>query len=59
MLRRYWHPALLSSELPEANGAPVRVRLLGEDLIGARDAEGSLMGAAEVALHRREYILYY
>ena len=33
LLRRYWHPALLSSEIPERDGPPVRVRLLGEDLI--------------------------
>ena len=30
-MRRYWMPALLSWELPEPDGAPVRVRLLGED----------------------------
>jgi len=28
LLRRYWQPALMTSELPEKDGAPVRVRLL-------------------------------
>ena len=40
LFRRYWLPALLSEELPENDGAPVRVRLLGEDLVAFRDSEG-------------------
>jgi phthalate 4,5-dioxygenase len=39
MLRRYWIPALMSSEL-ESGGAPKRVRLLGEDLVAFRDGAG-------------------
>ena len=27
LLRRYWQPACLSSELPENDGAPLRLRL--------------------------------
>jgi phthalate 4,5-dioxygenase oxygenase subunit len=38
-MRRFWMPALLSSELA-AGAAPRRVRLLGEDLIASRDASG-------------------
>ena len=34
---QYWVPAALSSELPEPDGPPLRVRLLGEDLIAFRD----------------------
>src|ERR1051326_7645258 len=37
VMRRFWMPALFSSELPGADGDPVRVRLLGEDLIAFRD----------------------
>ena len=33
LMRRYWQPALLSWEVDEKDGAPVRVRLLGEDLV--------------------------
>ena len=40
-LRRYWMPALLARELPERDGAPVRVRRLGEDLVAFRDSRGS------------------
>jgi phthalate 4,5-dioxygenase len=40
LLRRYWVAALLSRELPEREGAPLRVRLLGEDLIAFRDRDG-------------------
>ena len=41
LFRRYWIPACLSTELPEPDGAPLRVRLLGEDLIAFRDSDGN------------------
>ena len=46
-LRRYWLPALLARELPEPDGAPVRVRLLGEDLVAFRDTRGRIGRKAE------------
>jgi phthalate 4,5-dioxygenase len=47
MIRQYWIPVLLSEELPESDGPPERVRLLGEDLIAFRDSAGrvGLLGA--------------
>jgi phthalate 4,5-dioxygenase len=39
LLRRYWQPAALSEELPPG-GAPLPVRLLGEDLVLFRDDQG-------------------
>jgi len=42
LIRQYWIPALLSSELPERDGAPVRVRLLGENLIAFRVTSGKV-----------------
>src|SRR5690242_15813918 len=42
LFRRYWQPACLSSELPESDGSPIRVRLLGEDLIAFRDTNGRI-----------------
>ena len=42
LLRQYWIPALMSSELPERDGAPVRVRLLGENLIAFRVTSGKI-----------------
>ncbi|HEY5273643.1 MAG TPA: hypothetical protein VIJ34_10470, partial [Acidimicrobiales bacterium] len=37
LMREYWVPAMLSSELPNPDCDPVRVMLLGEQLIGFRD----------------------
>jgi phenylpropionate dioxygenase-like ring-hydroxylating dioxygenase large terminal subunit len=52
LLRRYWTPALLSRELPEADGAPARVRLLGEDLVAFRDTRGRVGLLREFCSHR-------
>jgi phthalate 4,5-dioxygenase len=41
LFRQYWLPVLFSWEL-EADGAPRRVRLLGEDLIAFRDSQGQV-----------------
>ena len=42
LLRQYWLPALLAEELPEPDGAPMRLRLLGEDLVAFRDTNGTV-----------------
>jgi phthalate 4,5-dioxygenase oxygenase subunit len=42
LMRQYWLPALLSSELPAPDGSPVRVRLLGENLVAFRDTAGQI-----------------
>jgi phenylpropionate dioxygenase-like ring-hydroxylating dioxygenase large terminal subunit len=52
-LRRYWLPAALSSELPDRDGPPVRVRLLGEDLIAFRDSDGKVGLVDAFCPHRR------
>ena len=39
-MREYWVPAMLSSELPEPDSDPLRVMLLGEQLIAFRDTNG-------------------
>jgi phthalate 4,5-dioxygenase oxygenase subunit len=51
--RRYWLPALMSSELAENDGPPLRVRLLGEDLIAFRDAGGNVGLVSAFCPHRR------
>src|SRR5579884_749980 len=51
-MRRYWMPALLSSELPEPDCPPKRVRLLGEDLIAFRDSSGKVGLLQENCPHR-------
>jgi nitrite reductase/ring-hydroxylating ferredoxin subunit len=53
LLRRYWLPALLAEEVPEPDGAPVRVRLLGEDLIAFRDTDGHVGLVEAFCPHRR------
>lgn len=40
-IRQYWLPALMSLELPKSDGDPMRVRLLGENLIAFRDTSGT------------------
>ena len=40
LFRRFWLPVLLSSELPGPDCDPMRVRVLGEDLIAFRDTDG-------------------
>src|SRR5574341_2192513 len=52
LMRRYWIPALLSEELPEPDCAPVRVRLLGEDLVAFKDTAGTIGLVAENCPHR-------
>ena len=52
MMRRYWIPALMSSDL-EAGGDPKRVRLLGEDLVAFRDDKGRIGLLDELCPHRR------
>jgi len=52
LFRRYWLPALLASELPAADCAPVRVRLLSERLIAFRDSGNRLGLMDEFCAHR-------
>jgi phthalate 4,5-dioxygenase oxygenase subunit len=51
MVRRYWLPAAMSSEL-ERDGAPRRVRLMGEDLVAFRDSVGRVGLLEELCPHR-------
>jgi phthalate 4,5-dioxygenase len=37
LFRRFWLPALVPSELPHPDSDPIRLRLLGEDLVAFRD----------------------
>ena len=52
LFRRYWIPALLSEEIPDADGPPVRVRLLGEDLVAFRDTRQRVGLLDEHCAHR-------
>jgi phthalate 4,5-dioxygenase oxygenase subunit len=52
LFRRYWMPALMSSELPEPDCPPVRVKLLSERMIAFRDSSGKLGLTDEFCAHR-------
>ncbi|MBP1931293.1 Rieske 2Fe-2S domain-containing protein [Ammoniphilus resinae] len=58
LLRLYWFPALLSSELPEPGGPPVRVKLLNEDLVAFRDEKG-VVGIIDERCPHRGVSLYF
>jgi len=58
MMRRYWLPACLSEELPEPDGDPVRVRLLGENLVAFRDSDGRIGVMEEQCPHRKASLFY-
>jgi phthalate 4,5-dioxygenase oxygenase subunit len=51
LMRQYWLPAVYSWEL-EPDGPPLRIRLLGENLIAWRDSEGRLGFIRENCPHR-------
>jgi nitrite reductase/ring-hydroxylating ferredoxin subunit len=51
VMREYWLPALESSDL-EPDGAPMKVKLLGEDLIAFRDTTGKVGLLATHCPHR-------
>ena len=52
VMRRYWIPALLSQELPEPDCAPVRVKLLSEELVAIRTIDGAVALIDEKCPHR-------
>ncbi|WP_026701950.1 Rieske 2Fe-2S domain-containing protein [Salibacterium aidingense] len=57
LFRRYWIPAVTSDEL-EADGSPVRLKLLGENLVAFRDTEGNV-GLVDERCPHRGTSLYY
>ncbi|TMJ48776.1 MAG: Rieske 2Fe-2S domain-containing protein, partial [Alphaproteobacteria bacterium] len=57
-MRRYWIPALLAREIAEPDGPPVRVRLLGEDLVAFRDSRGRIGLLDEHCPHRRASLFF-
>jgi len=58
LFRRYWLPALPSSDIPDAQSPPVRVRLLGEDLVAFRGGDGRIGLLAEHCAHRRTSLFF-
>jgi phthalate 4,5-dioxygenase oxygenase subunit len=58
IMRRHWLPACMSEEVAEADGAPVRTRLLGEDLVVFRDSKGRLGVLGEHCPHRNASLAF-
>ena len=58
MMRRHWVPICLSEEVGEPDGAPVKARILGEDLVVFRDSDGRVGVMDERCPHRRASLVY-
>ncbi len=56
--RRFWHPVALSRELPENDGAPIRLKVLGEELIAIRDHHGRVGLLDSRCAHRRAELFF-
>jgi phthalate 4,5-dioxygenase oxygenase subunit len=53
VMRRYWMPIMLDWELAGPDCDPVRVRILGEDLVAFKDTQGRIGLLADACPHRR------
>ncbi|HEY6821039.1 MAG TPA: Rieske 2Fe-2S domain-containing protein, partial [Burkholderiales bacterium] len=58
IMRRHWLPVCLSEEVAQPDGAPVRSRLLGEDLVVFRDSKNRLGVLGELCMHRRASLFF-
>ena len=58
LFRRFWLPAALSEELRWPGGTPVRLRILGEDLLGFRDDAGELGIVSAYCSHRQAPLFF-
>src|SRR5438094_2898698 len=52
LLRQYWLPAMMSSELAAPDCPPVRIRILGENLIAFRTTSGQVGVVQNACPHR-------
>lgn len=58
LMRRHWVPALLSEQVAEPDGPPVRVQLFGEKLVAFRDSDGKLGLLGEACPHRKASLAF-
>ncbi|SDR36196.1 phthalate 4,5-dioxygenase, oxygenase subunit [Rhizobiales bacterium GAS113] len=58
LMRRHWVPALLSEQVSEPNGRPVRVQLFGEKLVAFRDSDGRVGMLGEFCPHRKASLFF-
>ncbi|MGV3655173.1 MAG: Rieske 2Fe-2S domain-containing protein [Noviherbaspirillum sp.] len=50
--RRFWQPVALSRQLPENDGAPLRVTIMGEELVAFRSTDGRVGLVSAKCPHR-------
>lgn len=53
LMRQHWLPACMIEEVAEPDCAPLKVRLLGEDMVVFRDTNGRVGALDELCPHRR------
>lgn len=58
MMRRHWIPAILSEQVSEPDGTPVRVQLFGEKLVAFRDSNGKVGILGEFCPHRKASLVF-
>jgi nitrite reductase/ring-hydroxylating ferredoxin subunit len=58
LMRQFWIPGIQSSELAGPDSDPVRIRLLGEDLIAFRDTNGDVGIIDNFCPHRRASMFF-
>jgi phenylpropionate dioxygenase-like ring-hydroxylating dioxygenase large terminal subunit len=58
LFRSLWLPAVPSAQVGAAGSAPVRLRLLGEDLVAFRDASGAVGIVQAHCAHRNAPLFY-
>jgi phenylpropionate dioxygenase-like ring-hydroxylating dioxygenase large terminal subunit len=58
LFRRYWLPVMLSEELPAPDCPPVKVKVLGEQLVAFRDSNGRV-GLLDAYCPHRNANLYW
>lgn len=58
LMRRFWLPALLEEEVAQRDGEPVRLRLLGEDLVVFRDTNDRIGVVDAHCAHRRAGLFF-
>src|SRR6266542_2741840 len=58
LFRQFWLPLRLPEQLPQPDGDPVRLRLLGEDMIAFRDTNGQVGVLDAYCPHRRAPLVF-
>jgi len=58
LMRRHWTPVCLIEEVSEPDGAPVKARVFGEDLVVFRDSDGRVGVMDEYCPHRRASLVF-